>query len=107
MKKLKISEIDKSDIIVSVVSQLISFFEQGYQFDCEYWRFQKDSFWMETNDHDNQTIIRKQRKWIIEMKKYLQRKKNQSENGLKRMIWRGCIQLKMNYYLIENVIKSI
>ena len=36
MKKLKISEIDKSDLIVSVVSQLISFFEQGYQFDCEY-----------------------------------------------------------------------
>ena len=50
LKKLKISEIDKSDIIVSVVSQLISFFEQGYQFDCEYWRFEKDSFWMETND---------------------------------------------------------
>ena len=33
MKKLKISEIDKSDLIVSVVPQLISFYEQGYQFD--------------------------------------------------------------------------
>ena len=33
MKKLKICEIDKSDLIVSVVSQLISFFEQEYQFD--------------------------------------------------------------------------
>ena len=42
MKKLKISEIDKSDIIVSVLSQLISFFEQGYQFDCEYWRFEEE-----------------------------------------------------------------
>ena len=27
--------------------------------------------------------------------------KNRSENGLKRTIWRGCIQLKMNCYLIE------
>ena len=36
MKKLKISEIDKSDLIVSVVSQLISFSEEAYQFDCEY-----------------------------------------------------------------------
>ena len=36
MKKLKISEIDKSDIIVSVLSQLISFFEQEHQFDYEY-----------------------------------------------------------------------
>ena len=36
MKKLKICEIDKSDLIVSVVSQLISFFEQEYQFDDEY-----------------------------------------------------------------------
>ena len=36
MKKLKISEIDKSDLIVSVVSQLISFFEQEHQCDCEY-----------------------------------------------------------------------
>ena len=35
MKKLKISEIDKSDVVVSVVSQLISFFEQEYQFNYE------------------------------------------------------------------------
>ena len=35
-EKLKISEIDKSDLIVSVVSQLISFSEEAYQFDCEY-----------------------------------------------------------------------
>ena len=62
MKKLKISEIDKSDLIVSVVSQFIFFFEQEHQFDDDYWIFEKDSFWMETNDHDNQTIIRTQRK---------------------------------------------
>ena len=30
-----------------------------------------------------------------------QRKKNRSENGMKRTIWRGCIQLKMNSFLIE------
>ena len=35
MKKLKIFEIDKSDLIVSVVPQLISLFEQEYQFDYE------------------------------------------------------------------------
>ena len=36
IKKLKFSEIDKSDVVVSVVPQLISFFEQEYQFDYEY-----------------------------------------------------------------------
>ena len=36
LKKLKNSEIDKSDLIVSVVPQLLSFFEQSYQFDYEY-----------------------------------------------------------------------
>ena len=36
LKKLKISEIDKSDVVVSVVPQLISFFEQEHQFDYEY-----------------------------------------------------------------------
>ena len=36
MKKLKISEIDKSYLIVSVLPQLISFFEQEHQFDYEY-----------------------------------------------------------------------
>ena len=30
-----------------------------------------------------------------------QRKKNRSENGMKRTIWRGCIQLKMNSYLLK------
>ena len=36
MKKLKISEIDKSDVVLSLVTQLISFFEQEHQFDYEY-----------------------------------------------------------------------
>ena len=35
MKKLKKIEIDKSDLIVSAVLQLISFYEEGYQFDDE------------------------------------------------------------------------
>ena len=42
MKKLKIPEIDKSDVVVSVVPQLTSFFEQEYQFDDEYWRLKKE-----------------------------------------------------------------
>ena len=42
MKKMKNSEIDKSDVIVSVVSQLISFFEEEHQFDCEYLRIEKE-----------------------------------------------------------------
>ena len=42
IKKLKFSEIDKSDVVVIVVPQLISFFEQEYQFDYEYWRFEKE-----------------------------------------------------------------
>ena len=36
MKKMKNFEIDKSDVIVSVIPQLISFFEEEHQFDCEY-----------------------------------------------------------------------
>ena len=36
LKKLKICEIDKSDVVVSVVLQLISFYEQEPQLDCEY-----------------------------------------------------------------------
>ena len=40
-KNWKKIEIDKSDLIVSVVPQLISFFEQEYQFDYEYWKFEK------------------------------------------------------------------
>ena len=54
MKKLKNYEIDKSDVIVSVVPQLISFFWEEHQFDWEYWRFEK-----ERNDFNNKTIIRK------------------------------------------------
>ena len=41
-KNWKFSEFDKSDLIVSVVPQLLSFFEQSYQFDYEYWRFEKE-----------------------------------------------------------------
>ena len=41
-KNWKKIEIDKSDLIVSVVLQLISFYEQGYQFDDENWRFEKE-----------------------------------------------------------------
>ena len=41
-KNWKKIEIDKSDLIVSVVPQLISFYEEGYQFDDEYWRFEKE-----------------------------------------------------------------
>ena len=40
--KLKISEIDNSNVIMSVAPQLISLFEQWYQFDYEYWRFEKE-----------------------------------------------------------------
>ena len=40
--KLKISEIDNSNVIVSVAPQLISLFEQWYQFDYEYWRFDEE-----------------------------------------------------------------
>ena len=36
-----------------------------------------------------------------EKEKKYQRKKNESENGLKRTIWKGCIQLKMNYFLLK------
>ena len=65
MKKLKISEIDKSDLIVSVVSQLISFFEQGYQFDCEYWRFEKERIF----DYYEMIFVNEKENWIIQMKK--------------------------------------
>ena len=41
-KNWKKIEIDKSDLIVSVVPQLISFYEEGYQFDDENWRFEKE-----------------------------------------------------------------
>ena len=34
----------------------------------------------------------------VEKRKKNQKEKNQSENGLKRTIWRGCIQLKMNSF---------
>ena len=34
------------------------------------------------------------------------KEKNQSENGLKRTIWRGCIQLKMNFYFIEKCLNQ-
>ena len=33
--------------------------------------------------------------------KNYQKEKNESENGLKRTIWRCCIQLKMNWNFIE------
>ena len=41
-EKMKKIEIDKSDVIVNVVPQLISFFEEEHQFDWEYWRFEKE-----------------------------------------------------------------
>ena len=38
---------------------------------------------------------------LFEKDKKNQNEKNESVNGLKRTIWRGCISLKMNSFFIE------
>ena len=35
------------------------------------------------------------------------KEKNQSENGLKRTIWRGCIQLKIKSFFIEIYFQTV
>ena len=40
---------------------------------------------------------------FVEKEKNYQKEKNQSENALKRTIWRGCIQLKMNSFLLKSI----
>ena len=43
----------------------------------------------------------------VEKRKNNQKEKNQSVNGLKRTIWRGCIQLKINSFVLKSVWMNI